>query len=102
LPLFARGAVSIPDYAPLIRELRLLERQTHRGSRESVDHPKRGNDDLANALCGCAVHATEYQYDPCWGGEPDPVPDRDPRRYFRLPEPGYHPLVHAVLGRRYW
>ena len=55
LPLFTRGAISIPDYAPLVRELRLLERQTHRGGRDTVDHPRRGSDDLANALCGCAA-----------------------------------------------
>ena len=55
LPLFTRGAISIPNYAPLVRELRLLERQTHRGGRDTVDHPRRGSDDLANALCGCAA-----------------------------------------------
>jgi hypothetical protein len=55
LPLFTRGAISIPDYAPLVRELRLLERQTHRGGRDTVDTPRRGSDDLANALCGCAA-----------------------------------------------
>lgn len=55
LPLFTRGAISIPDHAPLVRELRLLERQTHRGGRDTVDHPRRGSDDLANALCGCAA-----------------------------------------------
>ena len=37
LPLFTRGAISIPDYAPLVRELRLLERQTHRGGRDTMD-----------------------------------------------------------------
>jgi hypothetical protein len=55
LPLFTRGIVSIPNLPPLIRELRLLERQTHRGGKDNVDHPKRGSDDLANALCGCAA-----------------------------------------------
>lgn len=55
LPLFTRGAISIPDYAPLIRELRLLKRQTHRGGRDTVDHPRRGSDDIANALCGCDI-----------------------------------------------
>ena len=55
LPLFTRGIVSIPNMPQLIRELRLLERQTHRGGKDNIDHPKRGSDDLANALCGCAA-----------------------------------------------
>ena len=52
LPLWSRGQITIPDYPPLLRELRLLERKTHRGGRDSVDHPPRGSDDLANAVCG--------------------------------------------------
>lgn len=52
LPWFNRGAVRIPDMPPLLRELRLLERRTHRSGKDSVDHPRAGSDDLANALCG--------------------------------------------------
>jgi hypothetical protein len=52
IPLFTRGLVRLPDHAKLLRELRLLERQTHRGGKESVDHPRGGHDDLANAVCG--------------------------------------------------
>lgn len=36
----------------MLRELRLLERRTHRSGRDTVDHPARGADDLANALIG--------------------------------------------------
>jgi hypothetical protein len=36
LPLFTRGAISIPDHQQLLRELRLLERQTHRGGRDTT------------------------------------------------------------------
>jgi hypothetical protein len=57
LPLFTRAGISIPDHAPLLRELRLLERHTHKGGRDVVDHPRAGSDDLANALCGAAVLA---------------------------------------------
>jgi len=39
----------------LLRELRLLERHTHRSGRDTVDHPKGGRDDHANAVCGVAV-----------------------------------------------
>jgi hypothetical protein len=52
VPLFTRGLVRLPDHAALIRELRLLERRTHRGGKDSVDHPKNGHDDLANSVCG--------------------------------------------------
>ena len=52
LPLFTRGLVRLPDHNKLLRELRLLERQCHRGGKESVDHGKNGSDDYANAVCG--------------------------------------------------
>jgi hypothetical protein len=63
LPLFTRGAVSIPDLPPLLRELRLLERATHRGGKDTVDHPRNGSDDFANALCGCAALSKYGGYD---------------------------------------
>jgi len=50
-----RGAIVIPNHPLLLRELRLLERQTHRGGRETIDHPKRGTDDYANVCCGVAA-----------------------------------------------
>jgi hypothetical protein len=53
IPTFTRGQASLPNHPKLIRELRLLERQTHRGGRESVDHPKNGgHDDFANVTAG--------------------------------------------------
>jgi Terminase large subunit, ATPase domain len=78
LPLFTRGAVSIPDIPPLLRELRLLERAVHRGSKDTVDHPRNGSDDFANALCGCAALAKSGSYvswlfdDRCWDDGPPP------------------------------
>jgi hypothetical protein len=57
---FNRGAVRIPAHPALLRELRLLERRVHRSGKDSVDHPRKGSDDLANALVGalhCAVTA---------------------------------------------
>jgi hypothetical protein len=64
LPLFTRGAISIPDHQQLLRELRLLERQTHRGGRDTIDHPKRGSDDFANVVCGAAATIKGYFYEP--------------------------------------
>jgi hypothetical protein len=80
LPLFTRGAISIPDFPPLLRELRLLERATHRGGRDVVDHPKRGSDDFANAVCGCAAIARSPAYDVTgrWVSGPERPPE-DPR-----------------------
>ena len=51
-PLFARGLVVLPDHARLLRELRLLERRTHRSGRDTVDHGRNGHDDHSNAVCG--------------------------------------------------
>jgi hypothetical protein len=52
LPLFTRGLVRLPNHPRLVRELRLLERHTHRSGRDSVDHGRVGHDDHANATCG--------------------------------------------------
>jgi hypothetical protein len=48
LPLFTRGAISIPDHAALLRELRLLERATHRGGKVQEPYMRVNTfDDLA-------------------------------------------------------
>jgi hypothetical protein len=52
LPLFTRGLVSMPEHKALVRELRLLERHTHRSGKDTVDHGRNGADDHANAVCG--------------------------------------------------
>jgi hypothetical protein len=53
VPLWNQGKIRIPDLPPLLRELRLLERRTHRSGKDSVDYPRNGSDDLANSLVGC-------------------------------------------------
>jgi hypothetical protein len=50
--LFAQGSIAIPNDRILLQELRSLERRTHRGARDSIDHPINGRDDYANACCG--------------------------------------------------
>jgi hypothetical protein len=55
VPLFTRGLVRLPEHARLLRELRLLERQTHRSGKDVINHPRNGRDDHANAVCG-ALH----------------------------------------------
>jgi hypothetical protein len=78
LPLFARGLVRLPDNARLIRELRLLERSTHRSGRDTVDHGRNGSDDAANVVCGVlqllSNRASVYTNYAAWVGG-DPVSD---------------------------
>jgi hypothetical protein len=63
MPAFVRGAVSIPDNARLLRELRLLERRTSPSGKDSIDHGKNGSDDYSNALCGCIALTLKEQRD---------------------------------------
>jgi hypothetical protein len=53
-----------------------LERATHRGGRDTIDHPRNGSDDLANALCGAAVLARKPGYGG-FGGAWVSGPDED-------------------------
>jgi hypothetical protein len=58
LPLFTRAEVELPDHRGLLTELASLERRTARGGKDSVDHPPRGHDDMANAVAGALVLAS--------------------------------------------
>jgi hypothetical protein len=60
IPLFTRGLVRLPDHQKLIRELRLLERHTHRSGRDTVDHGRSGSDDHANAVCGVLRELSDH------------------------------------------
>jgi hypothetical protein len=62
LPLWTRAQISIPDHKQLLRELRSLERRTHRSGKDTVDHGRNGSDDYCNALCGVAVTMTVSRY----------------------------------------
>jgi hypothetical protein len=57
LPIFNQGNVSIPNHGLLLRELRGLERRTHRSGRDSVDHGAHGSDDCSNSLAGALYMA---------------------------------------------
>jgi hypothetical protein len=52
VPLWRRGVVHMANVPALVRELRLLERQTHRSGKDTVNHPRNEHDDLANVVCG--------------------------------------------------
>jgi len=82
LPHFARSVVEIPNHQRLIRELRLLERRTHRSGKDSIDHPSNGSDDYSNVLAGAmylAISKTDFDYMSCaflnaenWRGKGQP------------------------------
>jgi hypothetical protein len=76
-PLFSRGAILLPNHPTLLRELRLLERRTHRSGRDTVDHGLRGHDDHANACLGCAAIAMKRGYisDMSWVCDDNEVAD---------------------------
>ena len=60
LELLARlnsGHVALLDQARLLSQLSALERRTSRSGRDTVDHPSRGHDDVANAAAGALVAA---------------------------------------------
>jgi hypothetical protein len=77
IPSFTRGLVRLPDHARLLREFRLLELHQHRGGRQSVDHPRNGRDDHANAVCGVLHQLSEalaYDTSYKWLTEDSDVP----------------------------
>jgi hypothetical protein len=57
LPLVNSRKVTLPDSDRLVRQFVSLDRKTQWGGRDSVDHPPNGNDDVCNAVAGCAVLA---------------------------------------------
>ena len=52
LPGFMHGEIELPPDVRLLTELAQLERRTSRGGKDSVDHPPRAHDDIANSVCG--------------------------------------------------
>jgi len=60
LPLLARGLVRLPNHPRLLRELRLLERHTHRSGRDTVDHGRNGSDDFATSCCGVLRNLSNF------------------------------------------
>jgi len=52
LPAINSGTVELLDHRGLVEQLCALERRTSRGGRDSIDHPPKGRDDLANAVAG--------------------------------------------------
>jgi hypothetical protein len=77
LPLFTRGLARLPNHPKLLRELRLLERHTHRSGRDSVDHPRNAHDDHANSVAGVLRVLSNYLgFDTSWDWVSGPDSDR--------------------------
>ena len=103
LPLFTRGLVSLPDHGKLIKELRLLERHTHRSGKDSIDHGQGGHDDYPNAVCGClrALSLTSTDYIKLMMGEdqPEPTPFQHPDTERKRQENAdYHANLLRTIG----
>ena len=64
LPLLNSGQVELLDSEPLRRQLRSLERRTHAGGKQSIDHPLRSHDDLINSCAGALLLAQGGQVAP--------------------------------------
>jgi hypothetical protein len=58
LHLLNSQRIRLLDHKQSFNELLALERRTHFGGRETIDHPQGGHDDAANALAGAASYAS--------------------------------------------
>ena len=60
LPLLNSGRVELLEHKRLVAQLCALERQTSRGGRDSIDHPRGAgcHDDVINAAAGALVLAS--------------------------------------------
>jgi hypothetical protein len=108
LPLFTRGLVSMPDHPKLLRELRLLERRTHRSGKDTVDHGKSGHDDYVNSMCGVLRTLSAYAggadlatWIAAFGEDPPPPPAKLHPQYeqFAAP-PQYSPWISGEMIRQ--
>ena len=69
VPVTNSGGVELPDDKRLFSELRRLERKRGRAGKDTVDHPPRLHDDLANAVAGVSyllsdVKSTRREFNP--------------------------------------
>jgi hypothetical protein len=86
LPLVLSGRVELLDLKSHCNELRDLVRRPRSGGRDSVDHPPRSHDDLANAVAGAVTLAGAGMVRPQarvrWLGGPSPWQEVDISQLF--------------------
>lgn len=78
LPLVNGGQVELLDHKKLVSQLMGLERRTHRGGRDSIDHGPGAHDDLINAAAGALVGQSKKVNVGLWGEPADPRSSRRP------------------------
>ena len=66
LPVLNSGKAQLLDNDRLVNQLVSLERRVSRGGKDSIDHPPKHHDDLANAAAGALVGVTAWGR-PRWG-----------------------------------
>jgi hypothetical protein len=55
LPLLNSGAIALPRNDRLVAQIVALERRVTRAGKDSITHPDRGHDDVANCVAGVAA-----------------------------------------------
>ena len=93
LPLFNSGKARLYNLPRLITQLCNLERTTSRTGKDTISHPKRQHDDLANAVCGALLLADAHK--PLIISADLLAAAARPTRYSRL-----HPPRSHLMGTR--
>jgi hypothetical protein len=60
IPVFTSKRIELLDSEKLKTEFRRLERRRGRSGKDTIDHPPRGSDDIANAVAGVIWLASEH------------------------------------------
>jgi hypothetical protein len=60
IPVFTSKRLELLDIEKLKTEFRRLERRRGRSGKDSIDHPPRGSDDMANAVAGAISLVSEH------------------------------------------
>jgi hypothetical protein len=71
LPMLNSSRITLPRNDRLVHQIVSLERRVAAGGRETITHPDRGHDDLANAVAGAAKLSRYGGYNFWWPIGPD-------------------------------
>jgi hypothetical protein len=74
LPLLNSRHITLPQHSRLIAQIVGLERRVSRAGKDSIAQPQ-GQDDLVNAVAGCAAALHKKFYDAFMSSEDDDDPD---------------------------
>ncbi len=75
LPLLNARHIILPQHNRLIAQIVGLERRVSRAGKDLIAHAPHGQDDLVNAVAGCAAALHKKFYDPFMGCGDDDDPD---------------------------